>query len=135
MNAEKNYADLGLLILRIYLGISMIKMSSSYLFSKEQLHGLANFLESLDWPFPVLFAYSSQIIELLSGILILLGFRIGGGLVFLVLLSAVIFAHGFRLFEDGMVPMNFAMMALVIFILGCGKYSLDFWLLSKKYKS
>lgn len=132
---KKPYFDLAILILRIYLGVSMVKMSCSYLFDKTQLAGLASFLESLNWPFPIVFAYSSQIIELISGILILLGFRIGGILLFLVLSSAVIFAHGFRIFDDAMLPMNFAIMALMISILGCGRYSLEFLFYSRKNKS
>ncbi|GAA0877211.1 hypothetical protein GCM10009119_01790 [Algoriphagus jejuensis] len=122
---KKTYFDLGILILRIYLGVVLIWMSSGYLFDSTSMEGLQSFLESMDWPAPKLFAYSSQLIELIGGAMLILGFRFGAWVLVGVLMSAVIFAHGFRIFEDAALPMHFAIMAWVIALAGCGKYSLD----------
>jgi len=103
----------------------MIKMSSGYLFDPEQLKGLITFLESSNWPYPTVFGYSSQIIELIAGILILFGIRLGAVALFLVLFCAVVFAHGFKIFADAQLPMNYAIMALIIILLGSGRFSLD----------
>jgi len=128
------YFDLGILILRLYLGITMIKLSSGYLFESSQMDGLISFLTESNWPYPALFAYSSQLIEFTSGFLILLGIRIAGLILFSVLISAVVFAHGFQIFDDAMLPMTFAMMALFVALAGCGRYSLDFFIFSRKNK-
>lgn len=128
------YFNLGILILRLYLGISMIKLSSGYLFDPSQMNGLISFLEGLNWPLPALFAYSSQLIEFTAGVLILLGIRIAGIFLFFVLLSAVIFAHGFRIFDEAMLPMTFAMKALLISLVGCGRLSLDHFIYTRKNK-
>jgi uncharacterized membrane protein YphA (DoxX/SURF4 family) len=128
------YFNLGILILRLYLGISMIKMSSGYLFDQSLMNGLISFLDGLNWPLPALFAYSSQFIEFIAGIFILLGIRIAGIFLFFVLISAVAFAHGFRIFDDAMLPMTFAIMALVIALAGCGRLSLDHFIYTRKNK-
>lgn len=126
------YFNLGILILRIYLGITMINMSSGYLFDQTHMNGLISFLDGSNWPLPALFAYSSQLIEFLAGILIILGLRIGALVLFLVLITAVAFAHGFRIFDDAMLPLSFAMMALLITMAGCGRLSLDYFIFTRK---
>lgn len=122
---KKTYFDLAILILRIYLGMVLIWMSSKYLFDSTSMESLESFLEGMDWPVPKLFAYTSQLIELIGGAMLVLGFRVAAWLLVAVLMSAVIFAHGFRIFEDAALPMHFAAMSLVIALTGCGKYSLD----------
>lgn len=125
---KRTYFDIAVLVLRVFLGIWMIKMSSGYLFEEGKMEGLIAFLEGLNWPFARLFAYSSQGIEFFAGILIILGFRLAAGFLFAVLSSAAVFAHGFRIFQDGMLPAVFAILSLAIFLMGCGKYSLDHFL-------
>jgi uncharacterized membrane protein YphA (DoxX/SURF4 family) len=112
----------------------MIKMSSGYLFDQSQMNGLISFLDGSNWPLPALFAYSSQLIEFIAGILVLLGIRIAGIFLFLVLITAVAFAHGFRIFDDAMLPMTFAIMALLIALAGCGRLSLDHFIYTRKNK-
>lgn len=129
---RKNYFDLAILILRVYLGVVLIWMSSGYLFDKAAMDGLQSFLESLDWPIPYFFARSSQLIEFFGGAMLILGFRLSAWLLLGVLMSAVIFAHGFRIFEDAALPMHFAVMSGVIAFTGCGKYSLDILLFPSK---
>jgi uncharacterized membrane protein YphA (DoxX/SURF4 family) len=64
----------GLFILRIGLGIYMLKASGSYLFEGKMVE-LVGFLDSLHWPLPELFAPLSQWIEYVEEIPALLGIR------------------------------------------------------------
>ena len=130
---KRTYFDLAILILRIYLGVVLVEMSSNYLFDSTQMEGLQSFLESMDWPMPKLFAYRSQMIEVIGGAMLVLGFRVAAWLLVGVLMSAVIFAQGFRIFDDGALPMHFAYSSQLIEFIGGAMSILGFrvaaWLL------
>jgi len=83
----------------------MIKLSITYLFELTQMDGL-----------------------------ILLGIPIAGLILFFVLNSAVVFAHGFQIFDNGMLPITLAMMALLLTLSGCVRHSLNFFIYTRKNK-
>lgn len=131
--SQTAFINLGILVLRLGLGIYLLRASFSYLF-EGKMEELTGFLTSLDWPMPELFAQLSQWVELISSILILLGVRIGAFTMAFTLAIAVIFAHGSRILDDGMLPFTLSMASLSLGLLGCGKYSLDFYLFKLKSK-
>lgn len=120
----------GVLILRLWLGAIMIKHSTTYLFGGK-MKELTGFLTSLDFPLPEIMAYLSQGTELVMGILIILGLRIGAILLALTMGIAVIFAHRMLVFTEGELAFNYFILALVIALLGPGKYGLDQVILNK----
>jgi uncharacterized membrane protein YphA (DoxX/SURF4 family) len=113
-----------LLLIRLWLGTVMLKHSGTYLF-QDKVPELAAFLESLNWPFPLLMAYASQIAEFAAAILILLGIRFGAWIMAFTLGVAVIFAHSGKIYSEAELPFNYFLMSIVLSLIGCGKPSLD----------
>lgn len=123
------FTNVGILLIRIWLGTVMLKHSGTYLF-QGKVPELAAFLESLNWPFPLLMAFSSQIAEFCAAILILLGIRYGAWLMAFTLGIAVIFAHSGKIYSEAELPFNYFLMGLVLSLTGMGKPSLD-WFFKK----
>jgi uncharacterized membrane protein YphA (DoxX/SURF4 family) len=117
-------------LIRLWLGTVMLKHSGTYLF-QEKVPELASFLESLNWPFPLILAYLSQITELIAAILILLGIRLGAWMMAFTLGIAVIFAHLGKIYSEAELPFNYFLMSLVLSMIGCGKPGLDYFFLQK----
>lgn len=120
-----------ILLVRIWLGTIMLKHSGTYLF-QGKVPELAAFLESLNWPFPLFMAYSSQIAELCAAILILLGIRYGAWLMAFTLGIAVIFAHSGLIYSEAELPFNYFLMSIVLSLSGMGKLSIDRYFLRKR---
>ncbi len=118
--------NLALIIIRLWLGTVMLKHSGSYLF-KGKLPELTSYLNSMHWPVPELMAYSSQIAEFLAAIMIILGIRLGALLMAFTLSIAVVFAHGLAIYGEAELPFNYLIFAVVLSLVGCGKFSLDQW--------
>lgn len=120
----------GILIARLWLGSIMLKHSTSYLFGGK-MEELTGFLLSLNFPFPEICAYLSQGTELVMGILIILGLRIGAIILAVNMAVAVVFAHKMLVFTEGELAFNYFILALIISLLGTGKYSLDQTIMNK----
>lgn len=127
------FLDIGILILRFGLGIYMAKASSSYLFDGKMAE-LQGFLESLNWPIPDVLAPLSQWVELISALFVLAGIRIGAFSMAFTLIVAVVFAHGGRILEDGLLPFMLSLCFLGLGLMGSGRFSLDFYLFGRKSK-
>lgn len=113
-----------ILLIRLWLGTVMLMHSGTYLF-QDKIPELASFLDSLNWPYPLVLAYISQIAEFAAGILILLGIRFGAWMMAFALGIAVIFAHSGKIYSEAELPFNYFLLSLVLSLTGCGKPSLD----------
>ncbi len=118
------YINPAILLIRIWLGTVMLKHSGTYLF-QEKVPELAGFLESLNWPYPLVLAYASQLSEFFAGILILLGIRFGAWMMAFTLGIAVFFAHSGKIYTEAELPFNYFLMSLVLCLTGPGKPKLD----------
>ncbi len=116
--------NLAILLIRFWLGTVMLKHSGTYLF-QGKVPELASFLESLNWPMPLVMAYASQLAEFFAAILILLGLRFGAWIMAFTLSIAVIFAHSGKIYTEAELPFNYFLMSLVLCLTGLGKPSLD----------
>ena len=119
-----------ILLIRLWLGTVMLKHSGTYLF-QGKVPELAGFLESLNWPYPLIMAYTSQIVELFAAILILGGIRFGAWMMAFTLGIAVVFAHSGKIYSEAELPFNYFMMSLILCLVGCGKPGLDAVLFKK----
>lgn len=119
-----------ILLIRIWLGTVMLKHSGSYLF-QGKIPELASFLESMQWPFPLVLAYTSQIAEFMAAILILMGIRFGAWVMTFTLSIAVLFAHSGKIHTEAELPFNYFLMSLVLCLVGCGKPSFDDFIFKK----
>jgi uncharacterized membrane protein YphA (DoxX/SURF4 family) len=124
------FVNPAILLIRIWLSTVMLKHSGTYLF-QGKVPELADFLESLNWPYPLVLAYASQLAELVAAILILLGIRFGALIMAFTLGVAVLFAHSGKIFSEAELPFNYFLMSLILCLVGCGKPGLDTVLFKK----
>jgi putative oxidoreductase len=125
-------ARYGLAILRVILGIAMALHGWSKL--SGGVGGVAGFFGSLGIPAPGLMAWVVTIVELVGGILLVVGFltQIAGVLIALDMLGAILFAYllrGAPFIENGAITWEkeavFAAAALCIALAGPGAWSVD----------
>ena len=125
-------ARLGLAILRIVLGIAMLVHGWSKL--SGGVGGVAGFFGSLGIPAPGFIAWAVTIVELVGGILLVVGFltQIAGILIAIDMLGAILFAYllsGALFIENGAITWEteavFAAAALCIALSGPGAWSVD----------
>jgi len=125
-----NAFQIGIFIARLWLGAIMMKHSISYLFGGK-MGEFTNFLIELGFPAPGIMAYLTQWTELVTAVLIIIGLRVGAIILTLNMGIAIIFAHKLLIFTEGELAFNYFTFALVISLLGTGKYGLDQIILNK----
>lgn len=125
-------ARYGLAILRIVLGIAMLLHGWSKL--SGGVGGVADFFGSLGIPAPGLMAWVVTVVELVGGILLVVGFltQIAGILIAIDMLGVILFAfllRGVPLLENGAITWEkeavFGAAALCIALAGPGAWSVD----------
>ena len=135
------YADLstvsfGLLVLRVVVGLIMAAHGAQKLlgwFGGYGLRGTGQFFEQIGFQPGPAFAAAASISEILSGLLVALGFLgpIGPALMVSVMIVAAITAHwgqGLLAPKGVELPLLYAIGALGLALTGFGQYSLDNWL-------
>ncbi|MCU0401155.1 MAG: DoxX family protein [Algoriphagus sp.] len=125
--------DAAIMLLRLWLSTVMLKHSGTYLF-QGKVPELASFLESLNWPIPLVLAYSSQVTEFCAAILIFLGVRFGAWMMAFTLAIAVIFAHSGKIFTEAELPFGYFLLSMVLSLTGLGRPGLDDFFSGKKEK-
>jgi len=130
---KSKLSDYLLLIIRIWLGYRMITASYSSVTGmltseKQRLFFEKWFGDELGFPAPLIMAFLAKGAELLGGALLLPGIfsKPAAGLIFFTMLVATFTANlGENWVIDGGFTVSYCLFALVIIILGAGKYSLD----------
>jgi putative oxidoreductase len=127
-------APYGLAILRIVLGIAFALHGWDKLTGEGGVAGVAGFFGSIGIPLPGLIAWVVTIVELVGGILLIVGFLTQYASILLVLdmLGAILFAYllrGAPFIENGAITWEkeavFAAAALCLFLSGPGVWSID----------
>jgi len=120
--ANKPY-DLGLTIVRIFLGITIIPYGLE-MFQAEAMSGYTSWLTDKSVPLPGFMAYVGKVAELVGGLCLLFGLFTRLSAVFLMITMAVI-----TFVMSGGSTTDYTFMLLVLFAVylfaGGGKYSLD----------
>jgi putative oxidoreductase len=126
--------DVGLLILRIVLGIIFIGHGSQKLFGAfggPGIAGVTGFFGSLGIPMPGVMAWVVGLFEFLGGWYVLLGFltSLGGVMITCVMLGAIATVHISKGFWNGKGGMEFPLAliaaALALVFAGPGRYSVE----------
>lgn len=130
---NNRFSDQGIILLRVWLGIIMIKYSFPVV-QNNTFMDFGNWLGSMEIPFPHIMAYLSKGGEFLAGILLTAGLftRVGTVIIFINMLVAILVVNGSAIFSKGELPFGYLLIALVIFLQGPGKWSVDHWLLKIK---
>ncbi len=129
--AGQKTQDISLLLMRLVLaygfyGPAMMKWNN--------MHAIGDWFKSLGYPVPYFNAYMAGFTELAGVVLLILGF--GTRVITLLLIFVMFIAittvhlrHGFEAGNNGFeIPLYYAIMLLVLFSFGAGKYSLDYFL-------
>ena len=126
--------SIGLLMLRIVVGLAMAAHGSQKLFGWFGGHGLAGtggFFEMLGFKPGRLFALAAGATEMLSGILVAVGFLgpVGPALMLSVMIVAAVTVHwknGYFATSNGIeLPAMFSVAAIALAFTGFGQFSLD----------
>jgi len=127
--------SLPLLLLRLVLAYGFFNPAKMKL---SNLSGIAEWFEGMGYPLPAISAFLAAITEGLGVILLLLG--LGTRLISLPLMFVMFVAiftvhvgNGFEAGNNGFeIPLYYLLMLFTLFILGSGKFSLDYILGNKK---
>jgi putative oxidoreductase len=126
--------SIGILLLRLVIGLVMAAHGTQKLFGwfgGYGLRGTGSFLEQLGFRPGTAFAAAASISEVVSGILVAIGFLgpIGPALIISVMLVAAVtvhWEHGLFAGKNGIeVPLLYAAAAFALALTGYGQYSLD----------
>jgi putative oxidoreductase len=133
LNGLEKLRDLPLLFLRLILAYGFFQPA---MMKVKDFNGIAQWFDSMNYPFPLLSAYLAGITELLGVVLLLLG--LGTRIISLPLMFVmgvavfnVHWAGGFAAANNGFeIPLYYMLMLFVLTIFGSGRFSIDY-LLSK----
>ena len=135
--ADLSTVSLGLLLLRLVVGVIMAAHGAQKLlgwFGGYGLRGTGQFFEQLGFQPGPAFAAAASISEIVSGLLVALGFLgpIGPALMISVMIVAAMtvhWEHGLFASKNGIeLPLLYGIAALGLALTGFGQYSLDNWL-------
>lgn len=134
-----SYQDIGLLILRIGLGIMMMLHGYPKLFGGPEMWAeLGTATQSVGITFaPVFFGFMASITEFFGGLFLLLGLFFRPALVLLIVVMIVAAASHLSAgdgFTDTSHSIELAIVFLSMLLIGSGKYSLDKKLNNRKHR-
>lgn len=119
--------DIGLLALRLFIGLRLVYGVVDNVLSKERMMEFAGFLEANGFPLPSLSAIVSVYVQLIGGLLILAGYQIR--IASAVLIVNFLIALGMVHLHDSVEGMTPAMAMLfgciTLLFTGAGKYSFN----------
>lgn len=120
--------DLGVLFLRLFIGIRLIYGVADNVLGWEHMIKFRDFLQHFHFPFPMVSAVVSVYAQLLAGLMIVVGWKIRWASMLMIInfLVAVIMVHRKDTFES-MTPALMMIFCCVLFLFqGAGKYALDY---------
>ena len=119
--------DVGTLLLRLFIGVRLIYGVLDNVLHWERMIEFADFLRQFKFPFPLVNAIVSVYAQLITGILILIGWKIRWAALVMVInfLVALIMVHRGQTLEQMTPALAILFSNLLFFFTGAGKYSLD----------
>lgn len=123
----KRNQDLGILLLRIFIGVRLIYGVQDNVLNWEDMIRFSDFLKEFHFPFPMACAIVSVYAQLVAGILILLGWltRYAALLMIINFVIALIMVHRNDSFEAMTSPLSILFCCLLFLFNGPGGISID----------
>lgn len=123
--------EIGLLLLRIGIGLGLIYHGSGKLFG--DMAGFVEGVARMGFPLPALFAWAAALSEFLGGIGILLGLFTRSAAIFVgcTMFTAAFIRHADDPFSHKEKALLYLLVALAFLIMGSGRISIDSWIRSR----
>ena len=127
MSALDRYRDLGPLLLRVFLGLTLVYGTQDNVLHAERMLEFRDFLAANGFPMPLASAYLSAYAQFVCGVLILLGlFTRWAALVMIVnFLVALAMVHVRLPFSANISPLAMLFGSLFLLFYGAGPWSVD----------
>ena len=119
--------DLGILIMRLFVGSRLLYGVADNIFSWDRMLEFADFLKTFHFPFPVASAVTSVYAQALAGLCFIIGFYIQPAAVLMIInfLVALFMVHWGEPYDALTAPLAMLFASILFFFTGAGKYSLD----------
>jgi putative oxidoreductase len=122
---NNTYANLGLLILRVYAGLVLASQHGIRKIPPPEkfIHGVGG----LGFPFPEFFAWAAGCTEFFGGILLAIGLltRPAAFFILITMLAAVFGRHAVDPFNVKELAVTYGIIAITFLLAGSGRYGLD----------
>lgn len=130
INHLYKYSDLGFLILRLAFGFQLIYGSMDNVFSAERMLEFEKFLAGFNVPFPKIGANISAYVQVISGILLIVGWqtRLAGLFITVNFVFALVIAHRGDAYQNMFPAINLLAAGLFFLFAGGGKWTIDTFL-------
>ena len=125
MNWFERNKDVGLLILRLFIGIRLIYGVQDNILHWEQMKEFEAFLRQYQFPLPLASAIVSVYVQVLAGILFILGWKMRWGCILMVInfSVAIIMVHLGQSFEEMTTVLFMLITSIALLFTGAGRYS------------
>jgi putative oxidoreductase len=124
----------GIFIIRIIIGIYMIKYGWQ-VFDAKEMNGMAQWLGGeMKFPAPLLMAYLAKGAEFFGGVLLVIGLytKVASLFILITMVVAAFIANGGKIFGGGETSFLYLLFSLLFFFTGPGKISVDYLRSGKK---
>jgi uncharacterized membrane protein YphA (DoxX/SURF4 family) len=123
----------GIAIVRIVVGVMLI-FHGWQIFEEQDMQGFADLFVGMSMPYPDAIPYVGKVIEILGGLLLLLGLftRLATALLFVLFILITFVVGEGKIFTDNQLPFLFALVCLLFFFTGSGRLSIDYVLFANR---
>lgn len=123
----KSYSDTGVLIIRLAFGARLIYGTQDNLLSWEQMLEFSKFLESFNFPLPVVSAVLSVVVQFAGGLMFIFGFytRLAALLILLNFTVALVVVHWGDSYLNLAPALHLWVVSFFLLTYGPGKISFD----------
>ncbi|MBC7828076.1 MAG: DoxX family protein [Chitinophagaceae bacterium] len=123
----KQHKDWGIFLLRLFIGLRLIYGVQDNVLHWEHMLRFRDFLKTFHFPFPLICAIASVYLQLIAGIMIVLGWRIRYASLLMIInfLVALIMVHRNDSIESMTAPLSILFSAVLFLFHGAGLISID----------
>lgn len=117
----------GIAFVRVMVGVMLI-FHGWQLFESQDMNVFSDLLFNMAIPFPEAMAYTGKLVELIGGLFLILGLftRLVTVLLFITFMFITFGVGDAKVFSDNQLPFLYALVSLLFFFTGAGRFSIDY---------